>query len=132
MCENGGVRMAAVKKTLPLLLPPAAAAAGGGIRISITNQRGQRYRYRASAVSLAMRKGELQVVENDGRCFVWFDHCDLEVRDARRTVLFRLKAGAASKQPGAEIVILAELSTGTPKATAHRRTPPPATAPLAV
>lgn len=132
MCENGGVKMAAVKRKLPVPVPPAAAAAGGGIRISITNQHGQRYRYRASGVSLSMRKGELQLVENDGRCFVWFDHCELEVRDARRTVLFRLNAGAASNQPGAEIVILAEEADAAPKARGRRTTPPSAAARLAV
>lgn len=127
MCENGGIKMAAVKKTLSVPLPSSAAAGGGGIRISITSQHGQRYRYRASAVSLSIRKGELQIVENDGRCFVWFDHCELEVRDVRRTMLFRLNAGAASKDPGAEIVILAELATAAPKAIARR---PPGHLPL--
>lgn len=125
MCENDGVKMAAVKKTLLVPSLSAPGPAGGGIRISITNQHGQRYRYRASAVSLNMRKGELQVVENDGRCFVWFDHCDLEVRDTRRTVLLKLKAGAASNQSGTEIVILAELVASTPKARARRSTPLP-------
>ncbi|HEX2852479.1 MAG TPA: hypothetical protein VHO24_04515 [Opitutaceae bacterium] len=124
--------MAAAKKKLSVSLPSDAVVGGGGIRISITNQFGQRYRYRASAVRLNMRKGELQVVENDGRCFVWFDHCELEVRDAQKTVLFRLKAGAASKEPGAEIVILAELATAAPKAKARRSISPPAAARLAV
>ena len=73
-----------------------------------------------------MSKGALQVVENDGRCFVWFDHCDLEVRDRRRTVLFKLNAGAASNEPGAEIVILAELASSPPKARVRRPKPAPA------
>lgn len=123
--------MAAVKKTLPVPLSSALGAAGGGIRISITNQHGQRYRYRASAVSLNMRRGVLQFVANDGRSLVWFDHCDLEVRDTRRTVLFKLNAGAASNQPGAEIVILAEHVLSKPKRV-RRPTAPPAAAPLAV
>ena len=125
MCENGGVKMAAVKKTLLVPSSSAPGAAGGGIRISITNQHGRRYRYRASAVSLNLRKGALQDVENDGRCFVWFDRCDLEVRDTRRTVLFKLKAGAASNQSGTEIVILAELVAPTPRARARRSMPLP-------
>jgi hypothetical protein len=122
--------MAALKKTPPVPSPrPATVALEGGIRISITNQHGQRYRYRACAVSLNIRKGALRVIENDGRCYVWFEQCDLEVRDTRRTVLFRLNAGAASNQPDAEIVILAELVRSTPKAGCaaqwlHRRVPP--------
>lgn len=123
--------MAAVKKTLPTPLPSAAAAGGGGISISITNQRGQCYRYRATAVNLNMRKVSMQVVENDGRCFVWFDHCDLEVRDAGRNLLFHLVAGAASNQLNAEIVILAEFVLSAPKRL-PRPSPPPAAAPLAV
>ena len=107
--------MTASKKTPLLTLPPAARGGENGIPISITNQHGERYRYRATAVSLTMRKGLLQVIEHDGRCFVWFDHCDLEVRDTRRTVLFKLNAGAASNQAGAGIVILAELIPPTPK-----------------
>ncbi len=115
MCKNGGVKMPAVKRKNPVSLPATAAGRESGIRISITNQHGQRYRYRASAVSLKMRKGVLQVVENDGRCFAWFDQCDLEVQDKRRTVLFKLNTGAASNQPGAEIVILAERVPSPPK-----------------
>jgi hypothetical protein len=107
--------MIAAKKKPPVSLPPAVCGGESGIRISITNQQGQRYRYRATAVSLTMRKGVRQVIEHDGRCFVWFDHCDLEVRDTRRTMLFELNAGAASNQPGSEIVILAELVSSTPK-----------------
>lgn len=104
----------------------------GGIRISITNQHGQRYRYRACAVVLNMRKGALRIIENVGRFFVWFDECDLEVRDSRRTLLFRLNAGAASNQSDAEMVILAELAPSTPKARACRTipSPPSAAAPL--
>lgn len=107
--------MTALKKHSPISLPPPAPGGESGIRISITNQHGQRYRYRANAVSLTMRKGVLQVIEHDSRCFVWFDHCDLEVRDTRRTILFKLNAGAASNQSGAEIVILAELVPALPK-----------------
>lgn len=74
--------MASFKKK-PRLIPSSPLAGGarkGGIRISITNQHGQSYHYRAQAASLSMRNGKLQVVENDGRCFLWFDHCDIEVR----------------------------------------------------
>ena len=101
-------------------LPPAADARNGGIRISITNQHGQHYRYHAQAVSLSMRNGKLQVVESDGRCFLWFDHCALEVRDARSNLLFHLKAGAASNLSDAELVILAEFAPPVGKTKARR------------
>ena len=104
-------KMAAMKATTPttpassqLTVPPKT-----GIRISITNQHGQRYRYHAQAVSLSMRKGVLQVVEDAQGCFVWFDQCNLEIRDGVRNLLFNLKTGAASNLPGAELTILAEL-----------------------
>ena len=127
--------MASAKKTLrpSASSPRAAGAAKGGIRISITNQHGQRYRYRAQAVSLSMRNGKLQVVENDGRVFLWFDHCDLEVRDARSNLLFHLKAGAASSLPDAELVILADFAVAGAKTKTRRKTLslPPAATPLA-
>lgn len=113
--------------------PLAGGALKGGIRISITNQHGQRYSYRAQAVSLSMKNGKLQVVENDGRCFLWFDHCDLEVRDAGNNLLFHLKAGAASTLPDAELVILADFAAAGAKADARRKIPsvPRAARPLA-
>ena len=113
--------------------PRVANAHKGGIRISITNQHGQRYRYRAQAVSLSMRKGKLQVLESDGRCFLWFDHCDLEVRDARSNLLFHLKTGAVSSLPDAELVILADFAAAGAKSKARRKIPsrPPAAMPLA-
>lgn len=113
--------------------PRAAGAHEGGIRISITNLHGQRYRYKARAVSLSMRNGKLQVVENDGRCFLWFDHCDVEVRDARSNLLFHLKAGAASSLPDAEIVILADFAAAGAKTRTRRKilSVPPAATPLA-
>lgn len=119
--------MASPKKT-PRPIPSSPQIDGarkGGIRISITNERGQRYRYRAQAVSLSMKKGKLQIVENEGRCFLWFDDCDLEVRDARSHLLFHLKAGSASNLPDAEIVILAEFSPAAAKAATRRRKPAP-------
>ncbi len=127
--------MASAKKA-PRPVPSSPRVAGarkGGIRISITNQRGQRYSYRAQAVSLSMKNGKLQVVENDGRCFLWFDHCDVEIRDARSNLLFHLKAGAASSLPDAELVILADFAVTGAK-TKTRRKPlslPPNATPLA-
>ena len=114
--------MAAMKNPPPTTLSPSRAADphDGGIRISITNQHGQRYRYRAQAVSLSMRKGVLQVVENAQGCFVWFDQCNLEVRDGVRNLLFHLQTGAASTLPGAELVILAEIAPSGTKAKASR------------
>lgn len=113
--------------------PRAGAARKGGIRISITNQQGQRHNYLAQGVSLNMRNGQLQFVENDERCFLWFDHCDLEVRDARSRLLFHLKAGAASSQPDAELVILADFAAAGAKPKARRKilSVPPAATPLA-
>jgi len=118
--------MASLKKKPRLISSPprAAGARKGGIRLSITNQNGQRLSYTAQAVSLSVRNGKLQVVENDGRCFLWFDHCDLEVRDAREKMLFHLKAGAASKLPDAEIVILADFARAGAKIKVRRKTLP--------
>ena len=118
--------MAASKKTPPVpLSSPVPDSREGGIRISITNQHGQRYRYRAQAVSLSMRNGTLQVVENDARCFLWFDRCDLEVRDARRTLRFHLQTGSASKLADAELVILAQMAPSAMNAKTPRLTPAP-------
>lgn len=102
--------------------PTVADPREGGIRISITNQRGQRYRYFAQAVTLKMTMGMLQVVEDDGGCYAWFDHCDIKVRDTRRTLLFRLKAGAASNLRGAELAILAEFVPPPNQTKTHRQT----------
>ena len=125
--------MPAQKKAPPIVSSPplAGRTQEGGIRIAITNQYGQRYRYRAQAVALSMRKGELQVVENDGRCFLWFDHCDLKVRDGSKNLLLHLKTGTATQLPDAEFVILAELLSARPKAKTRRvRTSPPPAASL--
>lgn len=118
--------MASPKKTprpVPSL-PRVAATRKGGIRLSITNQQGQRYSYRAQAVSLSMKDGKFQVVENDGRAFLWFDHCDLEVRDARSNLLFHLKAGASSSGPDAELVILADFAKAGAKIKVRRKIAP--------
>lgn len=106
--------LAKVPRPAPAL-PPAAGMPKGGIRISITNQRGQRYQYVAQAVSLSMKQSALQIVENEPACFVWFDDCNVTIRDGVRTVLFRLATGAASNRVGADLVILAELApSGAP------------------
>ena len=103
--------MAAMKKTPSARSSPQVTGLReGAVHVSITNQYGQRYRYHARAVSLSMKNGVMRVAENEGGCFVWFDRCELEVRDARNTLLFHLKSGAASKVPGTELAILAELA----------------------
>jgi len=115
--------MATMKNAPPLSsLPPLASDPHtGAIRISLTNQRGQRYRYRAQAVSLSMKKGVLQVIENEQGCFLWFDQCNLEIREGVQNLLFHLKTGAASSLPGAGLVILADLTPSATKAMAQRQ-----------
>ena len=125
MCENGiEITTATMNKPLPPIpsLPAAIDPPGGGVRVSITNQRGQRYRYRAQTVSLNIRKGMFQVIENTQGCFLWFDRCNLEIRNGVRNLLFDLKTGAASNIPGVELVILAELAPSATTAKRHRRT----------
>lgn len=96
-------------------LPSAAGVSKSGIRISVTNQRGQRYQYLAQAVSLSMKRSALEIVENEPACFVWFDECNVTIRDGVRKVIFRLATGAASSRVGADLVILAELApSGAP------------------
>ena len=82
-----------MKKTPPIV-PSSATFADpreGGIRIAITNQRGQHHRYFAQAVTLNVTMGMLQIVEDDGGCYVWFHLCDIKIRETGRTLLFRLK-----------------------------------------
>lgn len=79
------------------------------IGLSITNQRGERYCCRANGVSLRIKRGVVQMVEGKRGCFVWFERCQVEVRDGRRNVFFRLLTGSASSD-GADLAIVAEVA----------------------
>ena len=79
------------------------------IGLSITNQRGERYCCRTNGVSLRIKRGVVQMVEGKRGCFVWFERCQVEVRDGRRNVLFRLLTGSASSD-GADLAIVAEVA----------------------
>lgn len=79
------------------------------IAVSITNERGESYRYQARLVSLRIKRGLVQVVERENDCYLWFERCNLEVRDGRRNVLFRLLAGSASSD-GTGLTIVAEVA----------------------
>ena len=74
------------------------------VGISITNQRGERYFCRASAVSLRITHGVVQKIEGERGCFVWFERCQVEVRDSHRNVLFQLLTGSASSD-GSDLTI---------------------------
>lgn len=86
-----------------------AHSAGAGIGVSITSERGQRFRYKAETVSLRMTAGVIQIVERARGCFVWFDGCKLEIREQRRKVLFRLRSGSASNN-GTDLTVVAEIA----------------------
>ncbi|MDO8540182.1 MAG: hypothetical protein Q7S40_07025 [Opitutaceae bacterium] len=90
------------------------------IGISITNQRGERLCRRASAVSLRMGCGVIQLIERERGCFVWFRRCNVEVRDGRRNLLFRLLSGSASSD-GANLTIVAEVASQSGGAAACAR-----------
>ncbi len=96
----------------------ATRSAASNIGVSITNERGERYRYQANSVSLRMKRGVLQIIERERGCFAWFEGCNLEVRDRRRNVLFRLLAGSASSD-GTDLTIIAEVARRPRGATAE-------------
>ena len=99
----------------------SGAFAAPKIGVSITNERGERYHGRACAVSLHIKRGVIQIVDREPGCFVWFERCNLEVRDGRRNVQFRLLAGLASSD-GTDLTIVAEVAH-QPGATAGNRSP---------
>ena len=78
------------------------------ISLSITNQRGERYCCRANGVSLRIKRGVVQMVEGQRKCFVWFDRCCVELRDGRRNVLYQLLTGSAASD-GTDLTIVAEV-----------------------
>lgn len=90
----------------------AVARRAAALGVSITNERGESFRYQAHAVSLRVKHGVVQIVEREHGCFVWFKRCRLEVRDGRRNILFRLLAGSASSD-GNELTIVAEVARRT-------------------
>ena len=96
-------------------VPLEFEADAGGVRISITDQRGQCYRYRAQAMTLSIKKGVVEVIENKEGTYIWFDRGDLEIRHAARNLHFHFKSGAASNLPGPELTILAELGPSVTK-----------------
>lgn len=97
----------------PALIGQPGSIEAPAVGVSITNERGERYRYQARAVSLRMKRGVLQVIERERGCFVWFERCNLEVHDGRRTLLFRLLAGSASSD-GTDLTIVAEVASLSP------------------
>lgn len=84
------------------------------IRVSITNQHGQRQCYCAQDVNFKIQNGEVQVVQNEKGCFVWFDQCDLVLREGSIASILRLKSGAASKREGEGISIIADFNPADP------------------
>jgi hypothetical protein len=73
------------------LSPPRAAPPA--IRIAIQTRGGLTYRYGASDLRLELREGEVRVIERDGGCFVFFNHCNLAVTDPEGRTLFQLNRG---------------------------------------
>lgn len=96
------------------------------IAVSLTNERGESCRYRARIVSLRIKQGLVQVVERENNCYLWFERCNLEVRDGRRNVLFRLLTGSASSD-GTGLTIVAEVAP--PAARRSQRAKPSARCP---
>lgn len=94
---------------------PSAIAAestvgkGSKFKVSITNERGERYCRHANAVSLRINSGIVQVVERKRGCFVWFKRCNLEIRDRGRKMLFQLLAGSGHND-GGDLTIIAEVA----------------------
>jgi hypothetical protein len=106
----------------PVITAESAVDNATKFKVSITNERGERYSCHANAVSLRMKSGVVQVVEQRRGCFVWFKRCNLEIRDHRRKVLFRLLAGSGHND-GGDLTIIAEV--------AHPpRDPPPTGVPV--
>ena len=91
------------------------------IAVSVTNERGESYRYQARIVSLRIKRGVVQVVERENDCYLWFERCNLEVRDGRRNVLFRLLAGSASSD-GRGLTIVAEVAPPSVRRTPRAKT----------
>lgn len=92
------------------------------IAVSVTNERGESYRYRARIVSLRIKRGVVQVVERGNGCYLWFERCNLEVRDGRRNVLFRLLAGSASSD-GTDLTIVAEVAPPSARGSQRGKSP---------
>ena len=63
------------------------------IRIAIETRGGHSYRYHATDLTLAMRKGVVRVIEKDYGCFIFFDRCDISVTDCEGNTLFHLNHG---------------------------------------
>jgi hypothetical protein len=87
---------------------PAVGSRPPAIGFSITNQRGEHYCCRARDVNLRIKRGLVQMVEGKRGCFLWFRRCQVEVRDDRRKLFYRLLAGSASDD-GAGLTIVAEV-----------------------
>jgi|GEM_PF-6759114 len=92
-----------------MITAESAAGQGSKYKVSITNERGERYCCHASSVSLRMNSGVVQVVEQERGCFVWFKRCNLEILDRRRKALFRLLAGSGHND-GGDLTIIAEVA----------------------
>lgn len=115
-------------QTQPLAASQPAPNGAAAIGVSITNERGEHRHYHARAVSFRIQRGVMQVVGREHGCYLWFDRCNLEVRDGRREILFRLLAGSASSD-GTDLTIVAEVAPSavhrTPRAKILTHRPKP-------
>lgn len=99
---------------------PAKKGCSAEIGFSITNQRGERFCCRSSAVALRIKRGMVQMIEGERGCFVWFEQCQVEVCGGRRNILFHLRTGSASSD-GGELTIVAEVARELGGAVAGKR-----------
>ncbi len=77
------------------------------IHIAIRTRNGHTYRYGARDLRLDLREGDVRVIERDGGCFVYFDHCNLAVTDPEGRTLFQLIRGRLDE-------VASDLSVVTP------------------